>query len=33
VIQGDANAPKRYLVIAPGTPAQPGQPVQVQAQP
>jgi YVTN family beta-propeller protein len=33
VIQGDGNAPKRYLVIAPGTPAQPGQPVQVQAQP
>ena len=33
VIQGDANSPKRYLVIAPGTPAQPGQPVQVQAQP
>ena len=33
VIQGDVNAPKRYLVIAPGTPAQPGQPVQVQAQP
>jgi len=33
VIQVDVNAPKRYLVIAPGTPAQPGQPVQVQAQP
>ena len=33
VIQADVNAPKRYLVIAPGTPAQPGQPVQVQAQP
>ena len=33
VIQADINAPKRYLVIAPGTPAQPGQPVQVQAQP
>jgi YVTN family beta-propeller protein len=33
VIQADVNAPKRYLVIAPGTPAQPGQPVQIQAQP
>ena len=33
VIQADVTAPKRYLVIAPGTPAQPGQPVQVQAQP
>ena len=33
VIQADVNAPKRYLVIAPGMPAQPGQPVQVQAQP
>lgn len=33
VIQADVNAPKRYLVIAPGTPTQPGQPVQVQAQP
>jgi YVTN family beta-propeller protein len=33
VIQADANAPRRYLVIATGTPAQPGEPVQVQAQP
>ena len=33
VIQGDVNTPKRYLVIASGTPAQPGQAVQVQAQP
>src|SRR5260370_42180009 len=33
VIQADVNAPKRYLVIAPGTPAQPGQPVKVQAPP
>jgi YVTN family beta-propeller protein len=33
VVQGDVNAPKRYLVIAAGTPAQPGDPVQVQAQP
>ena len=33
VIQAEVDAPKRYLVIAPGTPAQPGQPVQVQAEP
>lgn len=33
VIQGDVNAPKRYLVIATGTPAQLGEPVQVQTQP
>jgi hypothetical protein len=33
VVQGDVNAPKRYLVIATGTPAQPGEPVQVQMQP
>jgi len=33
VVQGDLNAPKRYLVIATGTPTQPGDPVQVQAQP
>jgi YVTN family beta-propeller protein len=33
VVQGDVNAPKRYLVIATGTPAQPGEPVQVQTQP
>jgi YVTN family beta-propeller protein len=33
VMQGDGTAPKRYLVIAPGTPTQPGEPVQVQMQP
>jgi hypothetical protein len=33
VVQGDVNAPKRYLVIAAGTPKQLGEPVQVQAQP
>jgi YVTN family beta-propeller protein len=33
VVHGDVTAPKRYLVIAPGTPAQPGEPVQTQAQP
>jgi len=33
VVQGDAAAPKRYLVVAPGTPAKPGEPVQVQMQP
>jgi YVTN family beta-propeller protein len=33
VMQGDGAAPKRYLVIATGTPAQPGEPVQVQTQP
>jgi YVTN family beta-propeller protein len=33
VIQGGVNAPKRYLVIATGTPARPGEPVQVQTQP
>jgi YVTN family beta-propeller protein len=33
VIQGDVNAPKRYLAIAPGTPEQPGEAVQVQTQP
>jgi YVTN family beta-propeller protein len=33
IIQGDVGAPKRYLVIATGTPAQPGEPVQVQMQP
>jgi YVTN family beta-propeller protein len=32
VVQGEVNAPKRYLVIATGTPAQPGEPVQVQTQ-
>jgi YVTN family beta-propeller protein len=33
VVRGDVKTPKRYLVIATGTPAQPGGPVQVQAQP
>ena len=33
VVQGDVNAPKRYLVITTGTPTQVGEPVQVQAQP
>jgi YVTN family beta-propeller protein len=33
VVQGDAAAPKRYLVIAPGTPAKPGEPVQLQTEP
>jgi YVTN family beta-propeller protein len=33
VMQGDGAAPKRYLVIAAGTPGQPGEPVQVQTQP
>jgi hypothetical protein len=32
-LQGDGAAPKRYLVIAIGTPAQPGELVQVQTQP
>ena len=30
VVQGDADAPRRYLVIAPGAMAQPGRPVQIQ---
>jgi len=33
VVQGDVNVPKRYLVIATGTPAQPGELVQIQMQP
>jgi YVTN family beta-propeller protein len=33
VVQGDVNAPKRYLVIARGTPQQPGEPVQGQTRP
>jgi YVTN family beta-propeller protein len=33
ITQGDGTAPKRYLVIARGTPAQIGEPVQVQVQP
>jgi YVTN family beta-propeller protein len=32
VVQGDVNAPRRYLVIATGTPAQPGELVQIQTQ-
>ena len=31
LVQSEAAAPRRYLVIAPGTPDQPGFPVQVQA--
>ena len=30
VVQADAGADRRYLVIAPGTALQPGRPVQVQ---
>jgi YVTN family beta-propeller protein len=33
VMQGDGAAPKRYLVIVAGTPAQPGELMQVQTQP
>jgi len=33
VMQGDGSAPKRYLVIASGTPEKVGEPVQVQTQP
>jgi len=33
VVQGDINVPKRYLVIAAGTPAQQGEPLQVETQP
>jgi hypothetical protein len=33
VVQGEVTAPRRYLVIATGTPSQPGEPVQVQTQP
>jgi YVTN family beta-propeller protein len=33
VMLGDGAAPKRYLVIATGTPAQPGELVQIQTQP
>ena len=33
VVQGGAGEKRRYLVIAPGTPARPGAPVQVQAAP
>jgi YVTN family beta-propeller protein len=31
VVQGGADAPRRYLVIAPGSPMQPGKPAQIQA--
>jgi hypothetical protein len=31
VVQADANAPRRYLVIAPGTSDNHGAPVQIQA--
>ncbi len=31
VVQGGADAPRRYLAIAPGDAAQPGKPVQIQA--
>ena len=30
VVQGEDKSPRRYLVIAPGTAAEPGKPVQVQ---
>jgi hypothetical protein len=30
IVQGAENAPRRYLVIVPGSAAQPGQPVQIQ---
>jgi hypothetical protein len=33
LIQGEVDAPKRYLVITTGTPAQPGELVQVQTRP
>ena len=32
IVQGAENTPRRYLVIAPGSMTQPGEPVQVQAQ-
>ena len=32
VTQSTGTTPKRYLIIASGTPAQPGEPVQVQMQ-
>jgi YVTN family beta-propeller protein len=32
VVQGEADAPRRYLVIAPGPATQPGKPVQVQVE-
>ena len=30
VVQGEQKIPRRYLVIAPGTAAEPGKPVQLQ---
>ena len=33
VVQGEGDAPKRYLVITTETPAEPGEPIQVQTQP
>jgi hypothetical protein len=30
VVQGEDKIPRRYLVIAPGTAAEPGKPVQLQ---
>jgi YVTN family beta-propeller protein len=33
IVQGDVAVPKRYLVIAPGTPGQAGDPVQLQTKP
>jgi hypothetical protein len=33
LVQGDGPAPRRYLVIAPGTPTATGAPVQIQQQP
>jgi hypothetical protein len=32
LVQGGADAPRRYLVIAPGSAMQPGKPVQVQVE-
>lgn len=33
VVQGDPDAPERYLIIAPGTAMHPEMPVQIQAPP
>jgi len=32
IVQGDAEAPRRYLVIAPRLPKEPGKPAQVQVE-
>jgi hypothetical protein len=32
IVQGEASAPRRYLVIVPGTAADPGGPVQIQTE-